>query len=154
MDYSSEEEWESDAEDDRRAYNDSCEEYGGYDESNSQTYDESYQICDSSEGNNICDDYSSDESFDYDDISYGDECADYVEVGSLNPIKPTPVRSSLGKSLRRGHALTRDNKVFQTRMEVLSKVCATKIDKNVCHNLVSAYFVEKVGLYCVKHASP
>ncbi|KAK4370291.1 hypothetical protein RND71_009766 [Anisodus tanguticus] len=89
----------------------------------------------------FCDDYCSDESYDYDEISYGGECADYVGVGSVSPIKPTPVRSNLGKIPRIGHKVTKVNKIFETRIEVLSNVCATKIDKNVCHNLFSVYFV-------------
>lgn len=40
------------------------------------------------------------------------------------------------KNLERDHELNKVNKVFQTRMEVLSNICATKIDENVCHNLV------------------
>ncbi|KAJ8550030.1 hypothetical protein K7X08_033737 [Anisodus acutangulus] len=75
--------WGSGAEDDKKVYYDSCEEYDGYDDSGTnQTYDESHQICDSSESY-VCDDSCSDKSFDYDD-NYSDECVDYVEIGSVN----------------------------------------------------------------------
>ncbi|MCD7465229.1 hypothetical protein HAX54_000887, partial [Datura stramonium] len=87
-----------------------CDECSGYDDSNtSQIYDESHKICDLSKTNNICDEYYSDEFSDYDEISYSDECA-YVGVGSVSPIKCTLVRSSFGRSSRRGHELTRVNK--------------------------------------------
>ncbi|MCD7458249.1 hypothetical protein HAX54_037656, partial [Datura stramonium] len=69
--------WESDAKNDGRDMNyNSCDECGGYGDSNtSQTYDESHQICDLSKTNNIFDEYCSDESSNYDEISYSDECA-------------------------------------------------------------------------------
>ncbi|MCD7466386.1 hypothetical protein HAX54_003019, partial [Datura stramonium] len=69
----------------RYMYYNSYDKCGGCDDSNtSQTYDESHQICDLSKTNNAFDDYCSDESFDYDEVSYDIESADYINVGSVN----------------------------------------------------------------------
>ncbi|MCD9642158.1 hypothetical protein HAX54_029283, partial [Datura stramonium] len=74
---------ESDAKNDGRdMYYKSCVESSGYDYSNTgRAYDESHQIYDLSKTHNLCNEYYSDESFDHDEISYGDESA-YVGVES------------------------------------------------------------------------
>ncbi|MCD9645949.1 hypothetical protein HAX54_035369, partial [Datura stramonium] len=82
MDDYSGDDWKSDAKNDGRdMYYNFCDECGCYDDSNtSQTYDKSHYICDLSKTHNLFDEYCSDESHKYDEISYGGECA-YVGVG-------------------------------------------------------------------------
>nr|XP_009759419.1 PREDICTED: uncharacterized protein LOC104211962 [Nicotiana sylvestris] len=44
--------------------------------------------------------------------------------------------------------------IFHTRCGIKGKTCSMIIDSGSCANVVSSYFVEKLGLACMKHHTP
>ncbi|XP_070011622.1 uncharacterized protein, partial [Nicotiana sylvestris] len=44
--------------------------------------------------------------------------------------------------------------IFHTRCGIKGKTCSMIIDSGSCANVVSSYFVEKLGLACMKHPTP